>query len=195
VTYFSAVLTHSPGGWRARDMEVDESHTLGELAGALRKVALDDEPAVAVLEHEDEWFLVVRVDGDEEPRIFVSDLAAASRGGFAELVAPAGDVLLEEEDEFPPGGRSAGDGALAEDADGALAQDGDGALADDADLLIPPDEPLPPSWAGDPGLLEDLGVSAKEMCAVVENHDDDPGGALADLAAQAGFGTLLEALR
>jgi len=169
VAYFTAVIARAGGAWRARDIEVDEALSLDELAESLRAVAADGEPVIALLEHEDEWFAVVRVDGDDEPRIFVSDLPAASRGGFAALVAPAADVVLEEEPE--------------DDED-------DGGESDDAE---PSDGPA--AWAGDPDLLDDLGVPGPELRRWVEDHGEDPAAVLADVGEQVGFGELLEALR
>ena len=42
--------------WKARDVEVDDASTLDDLADALRSASIDDQPVLAVIEHEDEWF-------------------------------------------------------------------------------------------------------------------------------------------
>src|SRR5207342_3328198 len=62
VASFSAVLARVGSGWKARDVEVDEAVSLDDLADSLRSVAVDEQPVLAVIEHEDEWFAIVRVD-------------------------------------------------------------------------------------------------------------------------------------
>lgn len=160
-----------------RDVEIDKHETLDELADALRGAALDEGPVLAVLEHEDEWFALVRIDGEEEPRLFVSDLAAASRSIYGELVAPAADV--EPEDDLDD------EKAAAEDDDEAD-EDGDEVAVDDVEIAV---------WAGECDLLEDLGVTGRTLRTWVEGTPDDPGTVLAQVGETAGFAELLEALR
>jgi putative tRNA adenosine deaminase-associated protein len=178
VAYFTAVLARAGSGWRARDLEVEESGTLDGLADSLRAVAVDDQPVLAVVEHEDEWFALVRVDGEEEPRLFVSDLAAASRSGYAELLAPAADVepMLDADEEAAEGDEEEG----AEDE-----EDGDGEA----------DQPALAVWAGEADLLEDLGVTGSALRRLVQDNADDPGAVLAEVGERVGFSELLEALR
>jgi putative tRNA adenosine deaminase-associated protein len=168
VAYFTAVLARTGRSWKTRDVEVDDAESLEDLAGALRTTAFDEQPVLAVVEHEDEWFALVRVDGDEEPRVFVSDMIAASHSSYAELLAPAADVDVDLE------GDDASDG-----------DEEDPAAAPRA-LTV---------WAGDPELLEDLGVSARTLRRMVEDNGEDPGSVLADVGEQVGFADQLEALR
>ena len=53
----------------------------------------------------------------------------------------------------------------------------------------------PPSWVGDPGVLEDVGVEAAELVDLVLESPNDPGAVVADLGERCGFDELLEALR
>jgi putative tRNA adenosine deaminase-associated protein len=171
VAYFTAVIARSGATWRARDVEVDDASTLEELTDALRSVSVGDEPVLAVIEHEDEWFAMVRVDGDEEPRLFVSDLAAAGASPYGPLLAPAADV------------DSAEDVDVADDEE-------DDESEDDED-----DEPKIAVWAGETDLLEDLGVSGRTLRKLVEENGDDPGAVLAEVGETVGFVELLDALR
>ena len=41
---------------------------------------------LAFIEREDAWWAVVRVDGDEDPRVFVSDVAGAAASTYSELL-------------------------------------------------------------------------------------------------------------
>lgn len=173
VAYFTAVIARSGGTWRARDVEVDDATNLEDLTDSLRAVAVGDQPVLAVIEHEDEWFALVRVDGDDEPRLFVSDLGAASRSRYGPLLAPAADVdsaddLDADEDED--------DG----EDDGEEDQEQESRIA---------------AWAGEPDLLEDVGVSGRTLRKLVEENGDDPGAVLAEVGETVGFGELLDALR
>ena len=181
MAYFTAVIARTGRAWKARDVEVDDAGSLDELADALRSAALDDQPVLAVIEHEDEWFALVRVDGDEEPRLFVSDLGASTHGHYAQLLASAADVDVVD---------------VVDDAEADEDGDGDGEAADDpADDPAADDEPSVAAWAGDPELLDDLGVSARALRKLTEEKGDDPGAVLAEIGETVGFADLLEALR
>ena len=170
MAYFTAVIARSGRGWKARDVEVDDANTLDELADALRSVSINDQPVIAVIEHEDEWFALVRVDGEDEPRLFVSDLGASAHSHYAALLAPAVDLDLDDDDEAPP------------------AATDDDEEADDA-------EPVIAAWVGDPDLLDDLGVSGRVLRKLTEDNSDDPGTVLAEVGETVGFTELLDALR
>jgi putative tRNA adenosine deaminase-associated protein len=173
VAYFTAVIARAGAAWRSRDVEVDEARTLEDLTDALRGVAVGDQPVLAVIEHEDEWFAVVRVDGDDEPRLFVSDLYAASRSHYGPLLAPAADVDSDDD---------------VVDADDDEGDEEDGNKERD-------DEPKIAAWAGEADLLEDLGVSGRTLRKLVEENSDDPGTVLAEVGETVGFVELLDTLR
>ena len=176
MAYFTAVVAHAGASWRVRDVEIEKHETLDELAEALRGAAVDEGPVLAVLEHEDEWFALVRIDGEEEPRLFVSDLGAASRSIYGELVSPAADV--EPEDDLDD------DRVVDDEEEGD--EDGDEVAADDVEIAV---------WAGESDLLEDLGVTGRTLRGWVEGTPDDPGTVLAQVGETAGFADLLAALR
>jgi putative tRNA adenosine deaminase-associated protein len=176
VAYFTAVIARSGRGWKARDVEVDDADSLGELTDALRTASINEQFVLAVIEHEDEWFALVRVDAEEEPRLFVSDLGASARSHYGELLASAADVDVEADLE------PVTDDAEEEDLD-------------DEDAADEEPETVIPAWAGDPELLDDLGVSARVLRKLVEDNSDDPGAVLAEIGEAVGFAELLEALR
>lgn len=201
VSYFSAVIGRTRSSWRALDVDVDEAESLDELGSQLRAVA-NGGCVLAVLEHEDEWFALVRVDDDDEPRAFVSDLEAAQHGHYAQLLAPVGDVELDEYAELrsPSAATSLDDDSdqRDDDLDGTSASDEpDPLLAeaerDLADAAVDP--PLPPAWAGDPGVLADHGVEAVELVELVLAAPNDPGSVVAEIGERCGFDDLIEALR
>jgi putative tRNA adenosine deaminase-associated protein len=107
--YFVAVLARVDGRWAPKDLDLEELSDLAgvdEVADTVRDVADGGAPALLLLEREDDWFSVVRVD-DDDTRLVVSDAAAATSSPYAEALgldpdgdpsaAPAGDVDLLED--------------------------------------------------------------------------------------------------
>jgi putative tRNA adenosine deaminase-associated protein len=99
VPYFTAVLSRDGRAWTFHDLDVDSQSSLTGLTADLRGVADDDQPVLLLVEREDAWWAVVRVDGDEDPRVFVSDIAGAVASPYAELLA----VADEEDADLAPG--------------------------------------------------------------------------------------------
>lgn len=95
MSYFTAVLAREGDKWSSRDVDVDDVEDLTDLADRLRLIENDDEPVLLLVEREDAWWAVVRVDGDEDPRVFLSDLAAPAHSPYAAFLevadADAGD--------------------------------------------------------------------------------------------------------
>jgi putative tRNA adenosine deaminase-associated protein len=87
VPYFTAVLARDGDKWFPRNVDLEALETLDELADALRAHAVGDaEPVLAFIEREDSWWAVVRVDGDEDPRVFMSDVVGAAASAFSALL-------------------------------------------------------------------------------------------------------------
>ncbi|ALO09799.1 tRNA adenosine deaminase-associated protein [Streptomyces gardneri] len=176
--YFAALLARTEDGWEASDTELDDVETLSDLAELARE-ASDDDTVIVYIEQEDAWFGIVRIEGEEDPRIYVSDGAAAARSSYGEILTREilGDDLDAELDELE-----------SLDLDGT--EDGE-PLADDAD----DDEPdgvaaelVPSAPVGDALVLADLGLSERELRAL----DSD---ALAVIADALGAAEVLEAVR
>jgi putative tRNA adenosine deaminase-associated protein len=203
VSYFSAVIGRHGAGWRALDVDVEDVDSLDELADHMRAASHDDGPVLAVLEREDSWFALLRVDAgkDEDCRAFVSDLQAIERSQFAELLAPVGDLDLDEYAELRESVTSGSRDGVRDEEDDApdedAAEDGDAGDDDPVDEVEPEpvDDDPPPPWAGDPGLLEDLGLTARELVTLVVESSADPGAVLADVGERCGFDDQLDALR
>ncbi|MEZ0092584.1 hypothetical protein [Streptacidiphilus sp. EB129] len=183
MAYFAALLARTEDGWDVSETELDDVETLADLADRARGKAEDEETVLVFIEQEDAWFAVVRVDGEEDPRIFVSDAAAASRSAYGEIVLT--DELL---------GRGADDDLdhlvveLDESVDEADDEDDeDEAASADSDGV--PNGPL-----GDAGLLIEFGVGAKELMDM-SVEGSVPGDALTEIADALGCGEILEAVR
>ncbi|WP_327704047.1 hypothetical protein [Streptomyces decoyicus] len=180
--YFAALLARTEDGWEASDTELDDVETLTDLADLAREAAVDDDTVVAFIEQEGAWFGVVRVDGEEDPRVFLSNAAAAARSSYGAMLA---DELLGRDDD------DAADDLDSLDLDGT--EDGE----PESDNNVDDDDPLeavngsdgpPRGPLGDAALLADLGVSEKELLAL-------DGDALSTIADSLGCTEVLEAVR
>jgi putative tRNA adenosine deaminase-associated protein len=106
VPYFAAALARTEGGWTGVELDLAEVEDLESLADLLRDLTGEGAgPALLLLEEDDEYFAVVRVDGGagslDEPRVFLSDRRAVLASSVAAMLwedvdAPADD---EEDDE------------------------------------------------------------------------------------------------
>ncbi|WP_060878744.1 tRNA adenosine deaminase-associated protein [Streptomyces scabiei] len=173
--YFAALLARTEDGWEASDTELDDVETLSDLADLAREASPGDDTVLVLIEQEDAWFGVVRIDGEDDPRIYVADAAAAARSSYGEILLT--DELL---------GREPGDDAAdleSLDLDGTE----DGESDDDDDDTSA--EAVPHSPVGDTEILDDLGVGEKELRAL--DADD----ALGSIAEALGASEVLETVR
>lgn len=173
--YFAALLARTEDGWEASDTELDDVETLSDLADLAREASPGDDTVLVLIEQEDAWFGVVRIDGEDDPRIYVSDAAAAARSSYGEILLT--DELL---------GREPGDDAAdleSLDLDGT--EDGESDDEDDDTSA----EAVPHSPVGDTEILDDLGVGEKELRAL--DADD----ALGSIAEALGASEVLETVR
>lgn len=86
MAFFTAVLVRDGGVWSARDVDLEDAADLGELTDNLRLIEAGDEPVLVFIEREDAWWAVVRVDGDDDPRVFLSDVGAAEHSTYGRLL-------------------------------------------------------------------------------------------------------------
>ncbi|MEU9454650.1 hypothetical protein [Streptomyces sp. NPDC048277] len=174
--YFAALLARTEDGWEASDTELDDVETLSDLADLARESASDaDDTVLVFIEQEDAWFGVVRIDGEEDPRVFVSSAAAAARSSYGELLLTDEMLGREPKDDA--------DDLDALDLDGT--EDGEPETEDDEDTDT---SAVPAGPVGDTGILDDLGVSPKELLAL----SDD---ALSEIAEALGAADVLETVR
>ncbi|MEU2285419.1 hypothetical protein ABZ614_26370 [Streptomyces sp. NPDC013178] len=173
--YFAALLARTEDGWEASDTELDDVETLSDLADLAREASPDEDTVLVLIEQEDSWFGVVRVDGEDDPRIFVSDAAAAARSSY-------GEILLT--DELLGRDADSDDDLDSLDLDGT--EDGeDDADEDDGAAAA---EAVPHGPVGDAAILDDLGVGEKELKSLSED-------ALTEIAEALGASEVLETVR
>ncbi|MFJ3715696.1 hypothetical protein ACIRU2_25970 [Streptomyces sp. NPDC101169] len=177
--YFAALLARTEDGWEASDTELDDVETLSDLADLAREASPEEDTVLVLIEQEDAWFGVVRVDGEEDPRIYVSDAAAAARSAYGELLLT--DELLGRE----PG---ADDGPDLDSLDLDGTEDGESDDAEDDGDAVASDA-VPHSPVGDSEILDDLGIGEKELRTL---EADD---ALGTIAEALGASEVLETVR
>jgi putative tRNA adenosine deaminase-associated protein len=117
VPYFAAALAKSPAGWSGTEVDMETVEDLDTLVELMRDVA-EGGTALFFLEEDDEYLAIVRVDGDADPRTFISDDRAVGSSALATLVmedlAPPEDVEVEEDDDegVRPDAEVAGDAEI-----------------------------------------------------------------------------------
>ncbi|MGW6978073.1 tRNA adenosine deaminase-associated protein [Streptomyces sp. NPDC054932] len=181
--YFAALLARTEDGWEASDMELDDVESLSDLIDLARSAAVDDDTVVALIEQEDAWFGVVRVDGEEDPRYFVSNASAAARSSYGSMLTKellGSDEEDDELDDLDLDGTEDGE----EDAVAAFADED----SDEDEVGGAGAEPVPAGPLGDPRLLDDLGVTNKQLMTL-------DGDALSEIAESLGATEVLEAVR
>ncbi|MEV4426070.1 hypothetical protein ACN9M0_18965 [Streptomyces sp. R-07] len=177
--YFAALLARTEDGWEASDTELDDVETLSDLAELARE-ASDDDTVIVFIEQEDAWFGIVRIEGEEDPRIYVSDGAAAARSSYGEMLTR--ELLGDDLDDLV-------DDLETLDLDGT--EDGeplDAEAEEDDEAGSVAAEAVPAAPVGDRLILADLGMSAEDLLAL----DSD---ALAEIADALGAAEVLEAVR
>ncbi|WP_031512529.1 hypothetical protein [Streptomyces sp. NRRL F-5123] len=179
--YFAALLARTEDGWQASEPDLDNVETLADLSDLARAAGDEDETVLVFIEQEDAWFGVVRVDGEDDPRIYVSDAAAAARSSY-------GEILLTDEVL----GRDPEDLDVLVDLDGT--EDGDGDDDEEGAVAGLSEDHVPVGPLGETDLLADLGMSRKELLAL-SGDGALTGEALGEIADALGCGEVLEAVR
>ncbi|MFD3485530.1 MULTISPECIES: tRNA adenosine deaminase-associated protein [unclassified Streptomyces] len=183
--YFAALLARTEDGWEASDTELDDVETLSDLTDLAREASVDEDTVLVFIEQEDAWFGVLRVEGEEDPRIYVSDAAMAARSSYGEILTDEllggdDDDLADALDTLDLDGTE--DGETEEQEDTEDPDDGTAA----ADAAGPGSVPAGP--VGDRTILADLGLSEAELLAL----DTD---AMAEIADALGASEVLETAR
>ncbi|WP_189546471.1 tRNA adenosine deaminase-associated protein [Streptomyces gelaticus] len=188
--YFAALLARTEDGWEASDTELDDVETLSDLTDLARHASVDEDTVLVFIEQEDAWFGVVRVDGEDDPRIFISDGTAAARSSYGEILLT--DELLGRE----PGAEDT-IAALeelvglddTEDDDPDTTPDNDNTDDDDDDDDDGfDDDAVPAGPLGDTRILADLGLPEAELLMLRAD-------AMAEIADALGAAEVLEAVR
>lgn len=189
--YFAALLARTEDGWEASDTELDDVESLSDLVELAREGSSDDDIVLVFIEQEDAWFGVVRVEELEDPRIYVSDAAAAARSSYGEILT---NELLGDEvqdlavdlDSLDLDGTEDGES----DPDAEESEAGSDVDPDtDPTALVPTQAgPVAAGPAGDRLIMADLGMTEQQLLGL----DSD---ALSEITEALGAAEILEAVR
>lgn len=190
--YFAALLARTEDGWEASDTDLDDVETLSDLTDLAREASVDEDTVLVFIEQEDAWFGVIRVDGEEDPRIYVSNASAAARSSYGEILLT--DELLGREpgaeDSIAALEELVGlDGTEDDEPDNAPDNHNDdnttNTTTDDDDDGL---DPVPAGPLGDTGVLSDLGLPEAELLMLRTD-------ALVEIADALGAAEVLETVR
>ncbi|MFB7374220.1 hypothetical protein ACFC0D_30730 [Streptomyces sp. NPDC056222] len=174
--YFAALLARTEDGWEASDTELDDVETLSDLTELAREASVDDDTVIVFIEEEDAWFGLLRIEGEDDPRIYVSDGAAAARSSYGEILTK--ELLGDDQD---------GDDLDALDLDGT--EDGEPLdRGNDEEDTSTAADAVPAAPVGDRLILADLGLSEKRLLLLESD-------ALAEIADSLGAAEVLETVR
>lgn len=173
MSHFAVALARTGSEWVAREMSLAEIEDLDTLVEELRDVVADTEATTVVLfvEEDDEYLAIVRLDGDAEPRVFLSDVRAVDTSSIASMLYEEAAAESLEEHEHD-------DDDEAEEAD-----DEDGSLRAEADP------------AGDNELLADLGTPGKVLLDLCAEEGMLPADVITAVCESLGCAEQVEALR
>ncbi len=102
VPYFAAVFARTEAGWIGADADLTEIMNLDDVADLMRETAVEaiGDLVLMLVEEDDTWFAVIRLDSEDEPRIFLSDPEA---GRTSRIAAHLAEPLGETSDGEPAG--------------------------------------------------------------------------------------------
>jgi len=168
VSYFASALARTDGTWSGTELDLGEVEDLDGLVEEMRRDADDAGLIVLFVEEDDEWFGIVRLDDDADPRAFLSDGRVLETSTVGALLAEAAAVTDPDDDEPDD-----------EDAEG----DEDESVRIEGDPI------------GDAELLADLGTPAKRLLALCAEEGQLPADIISSLCESAGCLEALEELR
>jgi putative tRNA adenosine deaminase-associated protein len=170
LSYFAVALARGPAGWSGEELELKEVEDLDGVIDEMR--AIDDEADTTLMfvEENDEWFGIVRINEDGDPRVFLSDGRAMETSDLATLLGEAATVVDPVDDD--------------EDDD---AGDDDDEEEESVQLS---GEPI-----GDSDLLADLGTSSARLLQLCAEEGQLPADVISSLCESAGCLDTIDALR
>lgn len=165
----------SASSWRGDELDIHDVEDLDELADLMRDFG-DGALTLVFIEEDDEYVAIARLEGDEEPRGFVSDARCLDGKTVASTIF---DGALE----LP----------VAKDLDGDDENEGD---EDDEDEEEEDESEAPEiEPAGEAGLLTDLGVSESQLLALCAAEGNLPADVINAVCERLGCAEELERIR
>lgn len=169
--HFAAALSRRPSGWSGEELDLKEVEDLDGVVEEMRRYGDDADVQLLFVEEDDEWFAVVRVDDDGDPRVFLSDGRAMETSELGALFGEAAAVADPRDDDD---------------------NDDEDTAADDEDDEVSQTSGDP---VGDPDILADLGTSQKRLLVLCAEEGQLPADVISTLCESAGCLDALDALR
>jgi putative tRNA adenosine deaminase-associated protein len=168
VTYVASAFARVDSAWFGDDVSLDDIEDLDGVVELVREAIGDDaDTGLLFVEQDDEWFAVLRIDADGDPRVFVSDARAVASSDIASALAEGAVEVAADTDN----------------------SDEDDEEDDDSTALVDGDP------AGDAGLLSDLGTSSSRLLALCAEEGALPADIIAAVCEAVGCLDVLEKLR
>jgi putative tRNA adenosine deaminase-associated protein len=167
VSTFAAAVAKGEKGWTASELELTGLADIDEVVDRLQDVDPDAEVTLLLVEADDQYLVILRLDEGEDLRIFGSDSAYGDESRLGALLL--GDI------ETP---------ALEIDELAAPPDD------DDSSSTDPDADPV-----GDAELLNDLGISSGRLLALCAQEGLMPSDVTAEIGRRVGFADELDELR
>lgn len=195
--YFAALLARTEDGWEASDTDLDDVETLSDLTDLAREASVDEDTVLVFIEQEDAWFGVIRVDGEEDPRIYVSNASAAARSSYGEILLTdellgrepgAEDSIAALEELVGLDGTEDGEPDSPDNNNNTTTTTNNDANDNDDDDDAPDADAVPAGPLGDTGVLSDLGLPEAELLMLRTD-------ALVEIADALGAAEVLETVR
>lgn len=169
MTYVASTFARVDSAWFGDDVSLDEVEDLDGVVELVREVIGDEaDTGLLFVEQDDEWFAVLRINADGDPRVFVSDARAVASSEIASLLVEDAIEISVEADEHD-------EDEVDEDDEPSVLADGDP--------------------AGDASVLSDLGTSASRLLALCAEEGALPADIIAAVCEAAGCLDVLEKLR
>jgi putative tRNA adenosine deaminase-associated protein len=169
VSYFAAVLARRGGDWAGTEIDLADVEDLDGVVDVMRvAVGEDVDTALLLFEENDEWFAVVRVDDDTDPRVFVSDGRVVETSTIGALLGEAAAVQDDDDDD----------------------EEGDDSEDEEENDVRTAGDPI-----GDADVLADLGTSADRLLKLCAEEGQLPADILSAVCETAGCLEPLEQLR
>jgi putative tRNA adenosine deaminase-associated protein len=170
VPHFAAALSRRPSGWSGEELNLKDVEDLDGVIEEMRRYGDEAELQLLFVEEDDEWFAIVRLDEDGDPRVFLSDGRAMETSQLGALFGEAAAVAEPRDDE-------------EDDHDDSDDDEDDEASQTSGDPV------------GDPDVLADLGTTAPRLLALCAEEGQLPADVVSTLCESAGCLDALDALR
>jgi putative tRNA adenosine deaminase-associated protein len=169
VPYFAAALARHPAGWSGEEIDLKGVEDLDGVIEELRAVGEDADTLLLFVEEDDEWFAVVRLDDDGDPRVFLSDGRAMETSELGALLGEAAAVAEPPEDDM---------------------EELDAGEDEEEEAVQAAGDPV-----GDAELLADLGTPGSRLLALCAEEGQLPADIISVLCEAAGCQEALDSLR